>query len=420
MNNTGKKIAFLLAPLALLAGMYFAMPHIAELPDFIVEQIPIIPYLTLVSAAILASIYKKYRLIMITLTLLTVYIVLQSINRTLVPEAHFSALGLLGVGITLTFLYLMITEERALFSIKTVISFVVISVQLFAGWWLIKEHGNLVTPIFRFELDLLMGFVNRTSLPTITLATYLLGSLILLARYIKSKTVFDSAYLGALLATALTLNSHLNPAAFSLYMGVGGLILVIALVQNAYFIAYIDELTELPGRRALNEEMSRLRGQYAIAMLDVDHFKNFNDTYGHDIGDQVLRMVAAKLAKVGGGGRPFRYGGEEFCIVFPGKDMKATFPYLSTVRQAIDDTRMVLRNKDRPEKRPEKITPQRRRKPWREVHVTISIGVAEKGGKLYGTEEVIKAADTALYKAKEKGRNRISQYGSSSTAEQPA
>jgi diguanylate cyclase (GGDEF)-like protein len=144
-------------------------------------------------------------------------------------------------------------------------------------------------------------------------------------------------------------------------------------------------------------------------MLDVDHFKKFNDTYGHDLGDQVLRMVASKLSKVAGGGKAYRYGGEEFCVIYPGKDMKASFPYLSSLRQTVDETRMVIRGKDRPKQKPDIMS--KRRRPIQEVHVTISIGVAEKCNELYTPEDVIKAADKALYVAKEKGRNRISQYG---------
>jgi diguanylate cyclase (GGDEF)-like protein len=64
-------------------------------------------------------------------------------------------------------------------------------------------------------------------------------------------------------------------------------------------------------------EMMSLGHRFTIAMLDIDHFKRFNDTYGHAVGDQVLKMVAAKLRQVKGGGRAFRYGGEEFTLVFP-------------------------------------------------------------------------------------------------------
>ena len=77
--------------------------------------------------------------------------------------------------------------------------------------------------------------------------------------------------------------------------------IVAAVVHEAYQMAYRDELTGLPGRRALNDRLERLGRNYVIAMADVDHFKKFNDTHGHDVGDEVLKLVASQLRKVGGG-----------------------------------------------------------------------------------------------------------------------
>jgi len=76
--------------------------------------------------------------------------------------------------------------------------------------------------------------------------------------------------------------------------------------------------------------------RYVIAMLDVDHFKSFNDTYGHDVGDQVLKMVAAKINGVKGGGKPFRYGGEEFTVIFPRRRLAEAIPHLEEVRKGRD------------------------------------------------------------------------------------
>ncbi|MDH5232802.1 MAG: GGDEF domain-containing protein, partial [Gammaproteobacteria bacterium] len=160
--------------------------------------------------------------------------------------------------------------------------------------------------------------------------------------------------------------------------------------------------------------LAKMRGNYAIAMLDVDHFKKFNDNYGHDVGDQVLRMVATKISQVTGGGKAFRYGGEEFSILFPGKTAKAAFPHLSTVRENIDQNRMILRGDNRPKEKPQHAL-QRLKRHWQEVHITISIGVANNDNELRTPDDVIKAADKALYRAKEKGRNRISQYGLEAT-----
>ena len=102
------------------------------------------------------------------------------------------------------------------------------------------------------------------------------------------------------------------------------------------FLAYHDELTSLPARRAFNDALLRLQKPYAVAVVDIDHFKKFNDSYGHETGDQVLRMVAGKLAGITGGGRAYRVGGEEFSILFPGKTAKDALPHLELLRSVIE------------------------------------------------------------------------------------
>jgi len=185
----------------------------------------------------------------------------------------------------------------------------------------------------------------------------------------------------------------------------GGLILIGALMTTAYRMAYRDDLTGLPGRRALGEALLQLGSRYAVAMVDVDHFKRFNDTYGHDVGDQVLRMVAAKLGTVAGRGRAFRYGGEEFAILFPDTAAKEALPHLEAVRKAIEGSPFVLRAPGRPRKKPASSRP--RTSAGKEVSVTVSIGVAERNDRRPDPEQVIKAADKALYRAKQAGRNRV-------------
>lgn len=185
------------------------------------------------------------------------------------------------------------------------------------------------------------------------------------------------------------------------------LMLVAAVAHEAFQMAFRDELTGLPGRRALNERLQRLGRQYVIAMTDVDHFKRFNDTHGHDVGDQVLRVVANQLRKVGGGGRAYRYGGEEFMVVFPGKTLEECLPHLELLRKSIELYVLELRD---PSKRPkdDQVGRQsRKRQAAGSVSVTISIGVAERQLTRRTSEEVIKAADKALYSAKSAGRNCV-------------
>src|SRR5690606_30775184 len=114
-----------------------------------------------------------------------------------------------------------------------------------------------------------------------------------------------------LFATASGLAASPSSPARGIWFLAGAVVLIVSLIETAYSLAFNDELTGLPGRRALNYALNSLEAPYAIAVIDVDHFKNFNDKYGHDVSDQVLRMVAGKLRDVGGGGNASRSGGEE-------------------------------------------------------------------------------------------------------------
>lgn len=188
------------------------------------------------------------------------------------------------------------------------------------------------------------------------------------------------------------------------------LMIAAAVAHEAYQMAFRDELTGLPGRRALNERMQRLGRNYVLAMTDVDHFKKFNDTHGHDVGDQVLRLVASKLSKVTGGGRAYRYGGEEFAVVFAGKTLEECLPHLEAIREAIGTYDIHLRNQDRPQD-DQQGRQRRSGAQANSVSVTVSIGVAERQVDHRTAEEVLKSADQALYSAKGAGRNCVMSHG---------
>src|SRR6185503_7009649 len=86
--------------------------------------------------------------------------------------------------------------------------------------------------------------------------------------------------------------------AYAIFMCATGVLLIAALLQESHQLAFRDQLTGLPARRALEERMRSLGERYAIGMVDVDHFKQFNDTHGHDVGDQVLKLVGGRLAQM--------------------------------------------------------------------------------------------------------------------------
>jgi diguanylate cyclase (GGDEF)-like protein len=193
-----------------------------------------------------------------------------------------------------------------------------------------------------------------------------------------------------------------------MFLSAAGAVVLVAFVQESHRLAFRDELTGLPGRRALDEQLRALGPHYTIAMVDVDHFKKFNDTHGHDIGDQVLKLVAARLAEVGGDGQAFRYGGEEFSVLFPGKGVKEALPFLEQSRASIERYKMAVRGEERPRKEEAGIRRRGDSAPMKMLSVTVSMGDAEPEAERQPPSQVLKAADEALYRAKKGGRNRVS------------
>jgi len=221
-------------------------------------------------------------------------------------------------------------------------------------------------------------------------------------------TPLDLGLAAALVAYFIAAEWATQPTVFAAFMSASGAVVLVAFVQESHRLAFRDELTGLPGRRALEEQLRALGPRYTIAMIDVDHFKKFNDTHGHDVGDQVLRLVAARLAEVGGGGMAFRYGGEEFSVLFPERALKEALPFLEATREAIERYRMAVRSEERPRRQEAGIRRRGDAPPTKLLSVTVSMGAAEPEVERQPPAQVLKAADEALYRAKQGGRNRVS------------
>jgi len=253
--------------------------------------------------------------------------------------------------------------------------------------------------------------------PQISVLLFLAALSLLGTRFLLYRKPAESGLFWSLAAVWLAMqNVAITPIAI-VYIATAGVILASSIVEASYALAYNDELTTLPSRRAFNESTLRLAAPYSLAVVDIDHFKNFNDTYGHDTGDQVLRMVASKLGEVTGGGKAFRTGGEEFCILFSGKLVAQALPHLEALRKEVETAIFHLRSA------PVAVLPPQddRRKPSKksssrsrpaaarggELSVTVSIGLAEARTPAQQPEQVLRVADKALYRAKQAGRNRV-------------
>jgi diguanylate cyclase len=170
--------------------------------------------------------------------------------------------------------------------------------------------------------------------------------------------------------------------------------------------ATTDGLTNLSNRKAFDEELERICAEVeasgdtlTLAIIDIDHFKNFNDTWGHQTGDQVLRYVASVI---GARGAPLRfaarYGGEEFALIFPREGAAKAAKILEDIRHEVASR--VLKRRSTNEDL---------------GTITVSAGFAERQ-RGETTHSIIERADGALYVAKRSGRNRITDASEISVA----
>ncbi|AQS62017.1 Response regulator PleD [Rhizobium rhizogenes] len=168
-------------------------------------------------------------------------------------------------------------------------------------------------------------------------------------------------------------------------------------LQHTMELAIVDALTGLNNRRYLDNHLKILfdraavRGRpISICMTDIDRFKLVNDTYGHDVGDEVLREFAARIrSTVRGADLACRYGGEEFVVVMPDTPMELAASVAERLRAIVEDKPFYVRSIDR------------------ELSITASLGIATSSGAFGTPDELLKQADKALYEAKHAGRNRV-------------
>lgn len=273
------------------------------------------------------------------------------------------------------------------------------AVQLFFVYWLMTELP--LQWIESLSLPVVEGLTTY-HLPFASSLMFVMAGFLVSMKLQKQQQVrvFTHAVIFILLLMAVALNQYADANVLAWISSVVMLIILLALVFDSHLIAYTDELTGLKGRRALNESFMGLGKKYSLVMIDIDYFKQFNDSYGHDLGDVVLRMVASILDSVRLGGKAYRFGGEEFTIVFPGKSPEQVQAELERLRLEVENEIIYVED-------PKSKTSKKKKSEPKTVNVTISLGVAEPDAQHTSAEQVLKFADEALYKAKKSGRNKL-------------
>jgi diguanylate cyclase (GGDEF)-like protein len=385
-------LALRLLPGAALTGVTVALLAVPALEPLALSLLPAYPLVSFFAGALLAWRFHRWRVLVATLSLAAAERALAASLTSSIPSAHVVlAATSAALPLNLTALTWMPERARAVFAGSAAL----LAAEALAAALLMQPE---TAPL----ADLLARPLGDGRLPMIGIFAFAgaltLAALRLVIRPQALECGMFWALIGALLACSVA-----APASASIALAGTGLVLLVSLIETSHAIAYGDELTGLPSRRALTEALAELDGVYTIAMVDIDHFKTFNDTYGHDAGDQLLRMIGGRLAEVGGGGRPFRYGGEEFAVIFTDTVLDDALPHLEALRHSIESTGFGLRG-------PERARRHDRTRPLRatqRVSVSVSIGAAQAGRRGAPAHDVLDAADAALYRAKRAGRNRV-------------
>ncbi|MBD3831341.1 MAG: GGDEF domain-containing protein, partial [Arcobacter sp.] len=158
--------------------------------------------------------------------------------------------------------------------------------------------------------------------------------------------------------------------------------------KNLSVKAYHDNLTKILNRNGFLKRLSEINNKYTLAIIDIDKFKSINDTYGHDVGDYVLKDLATLISnKIRTTDIFARWGGEEFVLVLDTPDLLQAQNISDNLRKEVENSKFKTVGK-----------------------ITISIGISEFKTKNDTFEDVFKKADQALYQAKMSGRNRVFVY----------
>lgn len=224
--------------------------------------------------------------------------------------------------------------------------------------------------------------------------------------YIRTRGVIERSFCWALISIfyALAL-SRIGPVS-SIYFSTAGLIFVISVIENIYVEGFQDEVTNLPTGKSMHGILSQLDRGYTLALIEVDNFERLKENHGRRLSKQVLCSVGSKLTSVTGGGKPFRYRGEVFAIVFPGMFLQDMLPKIEELRQTIKKLGPILHSQKSPGKKPRKL--KRIEILANKIPVTVSIGVAERSDADMSPQQAILKAEEALSTAKREGHDQMS------------
>ncbi len=391
MSFIRSRFRFFLMPMILLVSFGALVRYEAMLPLLPPLFWPALFYFLAVAAMMVSWHFNRSRFIFLLLPMMVLYWALNTfdiVTLHLLKEYIVFVLS----GHILLFLWL---KERGIFTFGGVARLLIIvfeigvlymAIRFYPEWIQVLKQYHLFVPSIETFFSL-----NTPAVITIGITTLLL----LLLSFLYPLTLYAAAFFAIYMLMLSGLYYIDDTFKVSMAFIHATVLIFTVLMIESYRLAFFDELTELPGRRALMEAMTGLGRNYAIAMVDIDHFKKFNDTYGHDTGDDVLKLVAGILATVKGG-KAYRYGGEEFTVLFPSRSREKAAEEMDAIREKIAQTSFLVRRSG-----------SKKKSRGKKVFVYISAGVVGKSAADKTVNDVMKRSDKALYKAKKSGRNKV-------------
>ena len=376
-----------------------------RLPADLLNLLPLLPFILLPVALLIALFSNCSKALATSLLMLCAYwLIRQYLQAPLQTMPAAQIFYLLCTVLPITVLALVWLPEPGLrhprgitIAVLPATTLLLLAQLLVASPSLINEasQANIASAVWGIHLSALSGWL------------YSLAFACAIISAIWQQQIYANSAAGCALILAITLG-WIDVANISAIMFTSlGLLLTINITSGLFHIGFYDELTQIGNRRALLAAAKTAGNQYSLAMIDADHFKKINDRFGHDLGDQALRVIASCISKVGCGAKAFRYGGEEFCLLFKGKSQAEVADCLEQLRQAIANYDMVIRDKKaRPTQRAKGEKNRGATRRHSNLRLTVSVGVVDSsaGGSF---EQLIKLADRALYRAKAGGRNQL-------------
>ena len=371
-----------------------------------------LPYVLILGSAFLGIRLNQTRIFFSMVLFAVLYFTLGHLDSTYFSELNRSSLlGLIGFFTPACLILFFVIPEGALIGAHGILRFSLLMLFSVTCMQLAGAASTTIHDVLsaRFILTL-----ESWHLPDIIWLPTLGAFVYFIMPHANDISQFKVAVISSIISLIICLNrtadNELITADLRIFQAVCftviGSIVLYAIYKLYWHKVYIDELTSVPNRRAFNEKMNRLGRRFVIAMVDIDYFKKFNDTYGHAEGDNVLRYVAGHLDDKSGA-EVYRYGGEEFALVYTGMHMKDIFWRLELTRETLEERDFYIRMQETLRLLKSAKDRGRRRNGMKKVHVTISIGASQRNDKYRTPEDVLTAADKALYSAKQKGRNCI-------------